>query len=242
MASVVLSFGGKEVKTYEIDKPAIVVGRDPGADICIDNLGVSRSHCQFLQRGGVFLVQDMNSANGTYVNGKRVGEHNLDNSDQIVVGKYVLTFKGESAAAPAPPAGAAPAADRIVPDSLNTYMMDGDKIKERLEEMRRAEEAKASAPAAAPAQAAPAQAAPAQAAPEQPASAPAEPAAPPPPPPPAQAASERPERHTRIVMGSARKGPDPKTIKLYLYASLALNILLAAALFLYMLHIVGVTE
>ncbi len=238
MASVVLTFGGKEIKTYELTQSATVVGRDPGVDIVIDNLGVSRSHCQFIQRGGGFLIQDMNSANGTYVNGKGVGEHELVDNDQIVVGKYVIAFKtgaGErtpAAAAPAAPASpaTAPAHDKLMPDSLNTYMMDGDKIKERLQEMKRQEDAKQAAPAAeTPREEQPAPV-------PAPTPAPAPPAPPPVPAPaavqPPPAASEEPghKRHTRIVMGSSRsRDLSPDTVKRYLYFSLLLNIVLAAA-------------
>ncbi len=244
MASVVLSFSGKEIKSYELNKAAMVVGRDAGVDIVIDNLGVSRSHCQFIQRDDAFVVQDMNSANGTYVNGKRVGEHNLVDDDQIVVGKYVMTFKVAGADAGvgvasadggAPTPNVAPAADRIVPDSLNTYMMDGNKIKERLEEMRRKETGQVEVP-------------------EQPATPAPAPQAPPPPPPPptptpvpvraetqATPAEDKPrERHTRIVMGT--KGPDARTIKRYLYFSLVLNLVLAVVLLFYMLQTLGLAN
>ncbi|MHC4914555.1 MAG: FHA domain-containing protein [Planctomycetota bacterium] len=208
MASVILSFGGKEIKSYELTKPATVVGRDPGVDIVIDNLGVSRSHCQLIKRGDGYVVQDMNSANGTYVNGTRVGEHGLAGGDQIVVGKYVLTYKAESAApaAPAAPAGApagakaVPAAGPVIPDARNAYMMDGNKIKERLEEMRRKELGDAQAPAADAPAAEPAPAAPA--APDAPAQ---------------ESAAPRPERHTRIIMGSAVGGQG--NVKRYLYLS-----------------------
>ena len=207
MATVTLSFSGKDIKTYDLAKQAMVVGRDPAADIVIDNLGVSRSHCQFLRRGAAFLVQDMNSANGTYVNGKKIGEHNLNDSDQIVVGKYVLTFKAAGGTA-VPAVTTAPAADRIVPDSLNTYMMDGNKIKERIEEMRREEQGKAgpAAPASRPAAPTPV-AAPAAGA----------------------AAAAAPERQARIVMGDSAGGLSAQTLKRYLFASLALNIVLAVA-------------
>ncbi|HOX06640.1 MAG TPA: FHA domain-containing protein [Planctomycetota bacterium] len=224
MASVVLSFGGKEIKSYDLTKPATVIGRDPGADIVIDNLGVSRAHCQFLRRGETFLLQDMNSSNGTYVNGQKVGEHNLNDGDRVVVGKYTLIFRNaQQAVAPAPAA----AGDKIVPDSLNTYMMDGNKIREKMEEMRRAEQSKG-APAAPAAEPPPAPAAPAAAAapvPEPPPTRTAPVAAPSP------ARAEGGERHTKIVMSSgAHAGLSTSTLKKYLYFSLAVNVLLAAAL------------
>ncbi len=203
MSSVILSFGGKEINSFELTKPATVVGRDPGVDIVIDNLGVSRSHCQLIKRGAGYIVQDMNSANGTYVNGTRVGEQELSADDQIVVGKYVLTFKaGAEQAAPAAPAApgapagakAVPAAGPVIPDALNTYMMDGNKIKERLEEMRRKEQSASQQPAAQARAGGGETAAPAPA---------------------AESAPARQEHHTRIVMGTAQGGGG--TNKRYLY-------------------------
>ncbi len=230
MASVTLSFGGKDIKSYDLSKPATVVGRDPAADIVIDNLGVSRSHCQFLRRDASFILQDMNSSNGTYVNGQKIGEHNLNHGDQIVVGKYTLTFKNERQQAVA----SAAAHEKIVPDSLNTYMMDGNKIREKMEEMRRAEQSKSDGPAGtavAPAAEAPAATAPSS--PAQAASVAAAAAAP------AAAASPAPgshsgshgERHGKVVMGGiSRSGPSSSTLKRYLYCSLAMNVILAVAL------------
>jgi predicted component of type VI protein secretion system len=214
MASVVLSFSGREVKTYELDKPATVVGRDPGVDIVVDNLGVSRSHCQFLKRGDVFVIQDMNSSNGTYVNGKRVTEHNLNDNDQIVVGKYTLTYKAQGKAA----AKAGPGPAGVIPDSLNTYMMDGDKIRERLEDMRREEEAKASAAARKVEEDPRSKRGGAARPPSAPAMAPAAPAV------------SRTDRHARIVMGgSSSGGLSVEVLKRYLMLSLVLNLVLIVA-------------
>jgi hypothetical protein len=79
-------------------------------------------------------VKDLGSSNGTYVNGRKITEHFLNDADEIIIGKYTLKFRNETqtanAAAPAP----APAAN--VPDTLNTYVMDGAKIQEQLAKMR----------------------------------------------------------------------------------------------------------
>jgi len=133
MASVSLVFGDKEVAEYPFDKPALVVGRDESSDIHIDNLGISRAHCQFIKRGVTFLLQDMNSANGTIVNGRKIGEHYLNDKDEIVLGKYKLIFHNEEQQADAK-------VDRqdLVPDSLNTYVMDGASIRDKLAQMKSA--------------------------------------------------------------------------------------------------------
>lgn len=141
-ASVTLVFGGKEVESYIFDKPAVVVGRDETCDITIDNLGISRAHCQFLKRGTAWLLQDMNSANGSFVNGRKVGEHYLNDKDEVILGKYSLVFHADTAPSAGKPAtsvsasagkaspGAAP------PDVLHTYVMDGQQIRDRLAEIK----------------------------------------------------------------------------------------------------------
>jgi len=134
MASVTVIFGGVTQKTVALDKARMVVGREPKCDIHIDNLGISREHCAFSQNGQAYLVQDLNSSNGTYVNGRKVTEHFLNHDDEIIIGKYMLKFKNEAQVkqkdAPAE-AESAP-----VPDTLNTYVMDGPKIQQQLARMR----------------------------------------------------------------------------------------------------------
>src|SRR5450432_152236 len=96
MASVIVIFGGKEEKTYQLDRSRLVVGREPKCEIQIDNLGISREHCAFSQRGEAYLIQDLNSSNGTYVNGKKITEHFLNNEDEIIIGKFKLVFHNDS--------------------------------------------------------------------------------------------------------------------------------------------------
>ena len=143
MATVTVIFGGQEQQTVQLDKPRVVAGREPVCEIHIDNLGISRQHCAFVARGDAFLIQDLNSSNGTFVNGRKVSEHFLNNDDEVMIGKYTLKFKNEAQAA-------APAntSDAPVPDTLNTYVMDGAKIQEQLARMRAQSGAK---PEAAPA-------------------------------------------------------------------------------------------
>ena len=144
MAAVTIIFGGLEQKTHLLDSPRMVVGRDPACEIHIDNLGISRQHCAFSARGEAFVVQDLNSSNGTYVNGKKITEHFLNNADEVVIGKYVLRFLNNAQVVASPPP---PDPVSGVPDNLNTYVMDGAKIQEQLAKMR-AEKGFTAAPAA----------------------------------------------------------------------------------------------
>jgi len=132
MASISVLFGGQEQRVCQLDKPRMVVGREPNCDICIDNLGISRQHCAFATKGDAFVVQDLGSANGTFVNGKKIVEHFLNDGDEVVIGKYILKFKNEAQTSAAPEQEG----ENKVPDTLNTYVMDGSKIQEQLAKMR----------------------------------------------------------------------------------------------------------
>jgi pSer/pThr/pTyr-binding forkhead associated (FHA) protein len=134
MASVIVIFGGQEQKTFQLDKPRMVVGREPSCEIHIDNLGISRTHCAFAARGEAFIVQDLGSSNGTFVNGRKITEHFLNDADEVVIGKYTLKFKNEAQVAK--PGDAPKDGGANIPDSLNTYVMDGAKIQEQLAKMR----------------------------------------------------------------------------------------------------------
>jgi len=130
-ATVTVIFGGKEEQKYLLDKPAFTVGREPACEIAIDNLGISRQHCKLLVRGDAFVVQDLGSANGTFVNGKKIVEHYLNDGDEIFIGKYILRFSNDTQTKAAPDKDTAG-----VPDTLNTFVMDGAKIQEQLAKMR----------------------------------------------------------------------------------------------------------
>jgi pSer/pThr/pTyr-binding forkhead associated (FHA) protein len=148
MASVIVIFGGQEQKTFQLDKPRMVVGREPSCEIHIDNLGISRNHCAFAARGEAFVVQDLGSSNGTFVNGRKITEHFLNDADEVVIGKYTLKFKNEAQVANPAEANKETA---NVPDTLNTYVMDGAKIQEQLAKMRAGQGGPPPLPGAAPA-------------------------------------------------------------------------------------------
>ena len=71
-----LIFSGKVIQEFELDT-ILVIGRDPGADITIDNLGVSRRHAEVRRDGEYTTITDLDSNNGTYVNGKQIQKHPL---------------------------------------------------------------------------------------------------------------------------------------------------------------------
>ena len=92
-----LSLMGRPVRNFTFTKPVITVGRDPGADVYVDNPGVSRDHFR-LERveGGEYQVVDLGSANGTFVNDQMVNSSVVHNNDVVRFGKYTLWVGYES--------------------------------------------------------------------------------------------------------------------------------------------------
>ncbi len=93
-ASVVklrLSLMGRPVRNYTFDKTVISIGRDPGADIFVDNPGVSRDHFRLERLGnGEYQVVDLGSANGTFLNDQMINTAHVGNNDVVRFGKYTL--------------------------------------------------------------------------------------------------------------------------------------------------------
>jgi hypothetical protein len=71
-------------------------GRSPDADIFLDDVTVSRHHAEFGVEGGVLVVRDLGSTNGTYVNGVRSDESVLDVGDHVIIGRFHLIVAADS--------------------------------------------------------------------------------------------------------------------------------------------------
>ena len=76
-----------------IDVPVVQIGRAPGCEIVLDDRNVSRRHAEIRRRGPVVVLVDLDSTNGTIVNGRRVREHPLADGDRITLGNSRLTFE-----------------------------------------------------------------------------------------------------------------------------------------------------
>lgn len=92
MPKVIVSIDGVVTKEATLLKERTTMGRRPFNDIVIDNLAVSGEHLAFLISGSEVLVEDLNSTNGTYVNGKSVRKVALNHGDLLEVGKYKIEF------------------------------------------------------------------------------------------------------------------------------------------------------
>jgi hypothetical protein len=96
MAKLLFSLDGNLLGEYPLDKPLLRIGRRRDNDIAIDNLMISSAHAQILAIGQNALLQDLDSTNGTLVNGVRVKQHVLQHEDIITVGHYQLRYCDET--------------------------------------------------------------------------------------------------------------------------------------------------
>ena len=93
-ALLIVQRGPNTGARFLLDPEVTNAGRSPKADIFLDDVTVSRKHCQFIASNGGHIVRDSGSLNGTYVNRRRIESHKLQDGDELQVGKYKLTFLG----------------------------------------------------------------------------------------------------------------------------------------------------
>lgn len=96
MGKLVVSLDNVVVKEAPLLKDRVTVGRRPYNDVVIDNLAVSGEHAVLHSVGGDVFIEDLNSTNGTYINGKAVKKQLLAHNDLIEIGKYRIRYMAES--------------------------------------------------------------------------------------------------------------------------------------------------
>ena len=92
MGKLVVSLDGVVIKEVQITKDKTTLGRRPYNDIVIDNLAVSGEHAVMQLVGSDVFIEDLNSTNGTYINGKAVKKQLLNHNDTVEIGKYKIKF------------------------------------------------------------------------------------------------------------------------------------------------------
>ena len=92
MGKLVVSLDGVVIKEVQITKDKTTLGRRPYNDIVIDNLAVSGEHAVLQMLGADVFIEDLNSTNGTYINGKAVKKQLLAHNDTVEIGKYKIKF------------------------------------------------------------------------------------------------------------------------------------------------------
>ena len=97
MPKVIVSIDGVVVQEVQLTKDRTSLGRRPYNDIVIDNLAVSGEHAVLQLAGNEVHLEDLNSTNGTYVNGKAVKKQLLQNNDTVEIGKSKLQYVNKAA-------------------------------------------------------------------------------------------------------------------------------------------------
>ena len=95
---LVMRSGPTPGKTFPLTKDEITIGRDSSNDIVINDAEVSRKHAQLVKQGGAYVIEDLGSTNGTFVNGQRLmGPHSLRPDELILLGENVsLVYQVEA--------------------------------------------------------------------------------------------------------------------------------------------------
>jgi general secretion pathway protein A len=101
-ARLIVSSGKSVVADVELNRPRIVLGRDDSCDISLDSRYVSRFQNLFMETSEGWLLIDLSSTNGCFVNGRRVREHRLRDGDLIAVGHHQIRFTSPRRAAESP--------------------------------------------------------------------------------------------------------------------------------------------
>jgi hypothetical protein len=85
-----LSLKGRPIRDYTFVRETVSIGRDPQADILLDNAGVSRNQARFLRAADGWIIEDSQSSNGTWLNGREVKRERLTDRDEVTIGKFTL--------------------------------------------------------------------------------------------------------------------------------------------------------
>jgi pSer/pThr/pTyr-binding forkhead associated (FHA) protein len=130
MARLILMFNKQVIKEYPFLKDSITMGRKEDNTIMIDNLAVSGYHARIDKAGDDYILTDLQSTNGTFVNDQKVVSHKLAHGDNISVGKHVILFVGTEQGK------AAPEGKEQKMDMDKTMMLDTVKQRELLSKQK----------------------------------------------------------------------------------------------------------
>jgi pSer/pThr/pTyr-binding forkhead associated (FHA) protein len=97
-ALLVVKRGPNAGSRFLLDANVTTAGRHPESDIFLDDVTVSRRHAEFVRDGETFVVRDVGSLNGTYLNRGRIDAAALAGGDEVQIGKYRLVFLAGSKA------------------------------------------------------------------------------------------------------------------------------------------------
>jgi hypothetical protein len=103
MVKILLKFNAAVIKEIPFEKNEYTIGRKPDNDIVIDNPAVSGHHARIVKQAGSYLLEDLNSTNGTFLRAQKVLKANLHNKDEVGIAKHVLVFVNDEEKDAPPP-------------------------------------------------------------------------------------------------------------------------------------------
>ena len=89
---LVVKRGPNAGSRYALEDEVVQAGRHPDSDIFLDDITVSRRHAEFVRQATGYVVRDVGSLNGTYVNRERIDQASLAHGDEVQIGKFKLVF------------------------------------------------------------------------------------------------------------------------------------------------------
>ena len=141
MPKLTLLLGRRTMQVYDFKQPSIVIGRDEGVDVLIDNPSVSRRHAEIRLGDNGWVVEDLGSSNGTFIRGTKIQvPQPLGLRDELGLGQYPIVFrKALGEGEHAPPAGAAaPSAKQNAAAAMQgTMHINPHEVRELLKESDR---------------------------------------------------------------------------------------------------------
>ena len=91
-ALVVRAGGGRAGETFPAEQDRLTIGRSPDCDVFLDDVTVSRKHAVLVREGDRYSLEDLGSLNGTFLNRRRIEKAEVEDGDELQIGKYRLTF------------------------------------------------------------------------------------------------------------------------------------------------------
>ena len=92
MARLILKFDERELQACAVGMNPVSIGRLPGNTLIIDHPAVSGRHARVYREVNDYVIEDLKSTNGTFVNDKAIARHTLIEGDLIVIGRHTLSF------------------------------------------------------------------------------------------------------------------------------------------------------
>jgi len=142
MPKLTLLLGRRTMQVYDFKQPSIIIGREDGADVLIDNPSVSRRHAEIRLGDNGWEVEDLGSSNGTFIRGTKIqGPHQLGLGDEIGFGKFSIVFgkalgEGDQPK-PAAPTQAAAAKQPTMAGAQGTMHINPHEVRELLKDSDR---------------------------------------------------------------------------------------------------------